>query len=83
MFSTNTLQVSDIHRKKGDHKYEKGKKPYEEGDNSADYNAGLPVVAFTFSENFKKDYPHIKQVRLVVAELLWSIALIILKGFHF
>lgn len=53
--------VSDIHREKGDHKFEKGKTPYEEGENSASYNAGLPVVAFTFSEDFKKDNPHIKQ----------------------
>lgn len=53
--------VSDIHRKKGDHKFEKGKKPYEEGKDSADYNAGLPVVAFTFSDDFKKEKPNIKQ----------------------
>jgi glutamate decarboxylase len=39
----------------------KGKKQYEEGENSADYNAGLPVVAFTLSDDFKKDYPHVKQ----------------------
>jgi glutamate decarboxylase len=53
--------VSDIHRKKGDFKYEKGKKPYEEGETSADYNAGLPVVAFTLTDEFHKDYPHVKQ----------------------
>ena len=53
--------VSDIHRKKGDFKYEKGKKPYEEGDNSADYNAGLPVVAFTLTDEFHKEFPHVKQ----------------------
>ena len=39
----------------------KGQKPYEEGENSGDYNAGLPVVAFTLSDDFKKDYPHVKQ----------------------
>lgn len=54
-------QVSDIHRKKGDHKYEKGKAQFEEGANSADYNAGLPVMAFTFSDDFKKNYPHLKE----------------------
>jgi glutamate decarboxylase len=54
--------VSDIHRKKGDHKFEQGKPQYEDGDTSADYNAGLPVVAFTFSDDVKKNYPHIKQV---------------------
>jgi glutamate decarboxylase len=53
--------VSDIHRKKGDFKYEKGKKQYDEGENSADYNAGLPVVAFTLTDEFHKDYPHVKQ----------------------
>ncbi|KAF2794089.1 glutamate decarboxylase [Melanomma pulvis-pyrius CBS 109.77] len=53
--------VSDIHRKKGDLVYEKGKTPYEEGQNSADYNAGLPVVAFALSDDFKKTYPHVKQ----------------------
>ncbi|KAF2462986.1 glutamate decarboxylase [Lindgomyces ingoldianus] len=53
--------ISDIHRKQGDHKYEKGKRQFEEGQNSADYNAGLPVVAFTVSDDFKKDYPHVKQ----------------------
>ncbi|KAF1977907.1 glutamate decarboxylase [Bimuria novae-zelandiae CBS 107.79] len=53
--------VSDIHRKKGDHKYEKGKPQYDSGDSSADYNAGLPVVAFTFTDDFKKDYPHLKE----------------------
>jgi len=54
--------VSDIHRKKGDYVYEKGKKPYTEGQSSADYNAGLPVVAFTLSDDFKRQYPHVKQV---------------------
>lgn len=53
--------VSDIHRKKGDFYYHEGAKPYEEGENSAEYNAGLPVVAFTLSDKFKKDYPHVKQ----------------------
>ncbi|KAF2689165.1 glutamate decarboxylase [Lentithecium fluviatile CBS 122367] len=54
--------VSDIHRKKGDNKYEKGKPQYEDGDTSADYNAGLPVVAFTFTDDVKKNFPLIKQV---------------------
>lgn len=54
--------VSEIHRKKGVYNFEKGAKPYTEGETSADYNAGLPVVAFTFTEDFKKQYPHIKQV---------------------
>jgi len=57
-----SLQVSDIHRKKGDYVYEKGEKPYTEGQSSADYNAGLPVVAFSLSDEFKRKYPHVKQV---------------------
>lgn len=55
--------VSDIHRPKGQHEY-KGKLDLDhedEGVSSADFNAGLPVVAFHFTEDFKKQYPHIKQ----------------------
>ena len=55
--------VSDIHRKKGEHTF-KGTKELvfgKEKETSADYNAGLPVVAFRFSDDFKKQYPHIRQ----------------------
>lgn len=55
--------VSDIHRKKGEHSF-KGKDDIvfgKEDETSADYNAGLPVVAFRLSDTFKKDYPHVKQ----------------------
>ncbi|KAI9674586.1 MAG: hypothetical protein M1829_003668 [Trizodia sp. TS-e1964] len=55
--------VSDIHRKKGEFVF-KGIKEVvfgHDGETSADYNAGLPVVAFGFSEEFRKEYPHIKQ----------------------
>lgn len=55
--------VSDIHRKKGEHRF-KGTKEAVFGhkdETSADYNAGLPVVAFRLSDDFKKDYPHVKQ----------------------
>lgn len=55
--------VSDIHRKKGEHAF-KGVKEAVFGkadETSADYNAGLPVVAFRFSDEFKKEFPHIKQ----------------------
>lgn len=31
------------------------------GETSADYVAGLPVVAFRFSDEFQKKYPHVKQ----------------------
>lgn len=33
----------------------------EKDQSSADFNAGLPVVAFRLSDEFKKDYPHVKQ----------------------
>lgn len=55
--------VSDIHRKRGEHNY-KGAAEIEygeEGETSAEYNAGLPVVAFCFSEDFKRDFGHVKQ----------------------
>lgn len=55
--------VSDIHRKKGDYEFKGVGEPVFSTDDetSADYNAGLPVVAFRFSDDFKKEYPHIKQ----------------------
>jgi len=57
--------VSDIHRPKGQTKYVKGEiAPSNEGETSADYNAGLPVVAFTLSDEFKEKYPHVKQVSI-------------------
>lgn len=55
--------VSDVHRKKGEHIY-MGKEAVEygeEGETSEGYNAGLPVVAFRLSDEFKKDYGHVKQ----------------------
>lgn len=55
--------ISDVHRKKGEHNF-KGTKAAvfsAEDETSADYNAGLPVVAFRLSEEFKKDFPHVKQ----------------------
>ena len=57
--------VSDIHRPKGQLEYKKDE-TYEgkEGETSADYNAGLPVVAFTLTDDFKQKYPHVKQVSI-------------------
>lgn len=55
--------VSDIHRPVGQLGYEKGEiAPTKEGETSADYNAGLPVVAFCLTDEFKQKYPHVKQV---------------------
>jgi hypothetical protein len=33
----------------------------KEDETSADYNPGLPVVAFRFSDDFKKEFPHLRQ----------------------
>ena len=57
--------VSDIHRPKGQH-VQKGVQELEppssgDDESSADYNAGLPVVAFRLSDEFKTNYGHIKQ----------------------
>lgn len=61
--------VSDIHRPKGSYHYTKGELPrHKQGETSADFNPGLPVVAFRLNDEFKKDYPHVKQV--VVSNLL-------------
>ncbi|MCJ1476150.1 hypothetical protein MMC13_004815 [Lambiella insularis] len=55
--------VSDIHRKKGEHEFTGMTEDLsrKEGETSADYNAGLPVVAFRFSDAFKNDYPKLRQ----------------------
>lgn len=55
--------VSDIHRKKGEHTFKGVSEAVfgKEDETSADYNAGLPVVAFRFSDEFKKEFPHLKQ----------------------
>lgn len=54
--------VSSIHQKKGLKAVKDtvllGSAP---GETSADYVAGLPVVAFRLSDRFQKDYPHVKQ----------------------
>jgi len=55
--------VSDVHRKKGEYSF-KGMNETVfglEDETSADYNAGLPVVAFRFSDEFRKEFPHLKQ----------------------
>lgn len=57
--------ISDIHRPKGQFDYQKGEiTPTKDGETSADYNAGLPVVSFTLSDDFKTDYSHVKQVSI-------------------
>ncbi|KAI9670884.1 MAG: hypothetical protein M1817_003769 [Caeruleum heppii] len=55
--------VSDIHRKKGEYTYRGIKDAVfgKEDESSADYNAGLPVVSFHFSDEFREEYPSIKQ----------------------
>lgn len=54
--------ISDVHRPKGQFEFNPAKGvSHKEGETSADYNPGLPVVAFSLSDQFKKDYPHVKQ----------------------
>lgn len=55
--------VSDIHRKKGEFAFAGTGAPVfsKEDETSADYNEGLPVVAFRFSDAFKTQFPHLKQ----------------------
>ncbi len=59
--------VSEIHRPKGTHHQTasaSGSAPQgftRPDETSADYNAGLPVVAFRFSDAFKAAFPHLKQ----------------------
>ncbi|PMD60879.1 glutamate decarboxylase [Hyaloscypha bicolor E] len=55
--------VSDIHRPVGEHSFlgTAAKVFSKEDETSADYNPGLPVVAFRFSDEFKKEFPHLKQ----------------------
>ncbi|KAL3425434.1 glutamate decarboxylase [Phlyctema vagabunda] len=67
--------VSDIHRAKGVFSLEAETSKaqsstqaptvkHEGEETSADYNAGLPVVAFHFSSAFKQEFPHIQQVTI-------------------
>jgi len=60
--------LSDVHRKRGFYGGGIGKSIKEgikgamfDDDNPHLYNAGLPVVAFRFSDEFKKEFPHVKQ----------------------
>jgi len=59
--------VSDIHRKKGVFSIEEAanNKVYE-GSEASDYNAGLPVVSFRFSKEFKEKYKHVKQASVSI-----------------
>ncbi|KAK9490718.1 pyridoxal phosphate-dependent transferase [Lipomyces doorenjongii] len=54
--------LSEIHRKKGLHKYVPG--IVDDSDDPEHYNAGLPVVAWRLSDDFKKNYPHVKQASI-------------------
>jgi glutamate decarboxylase len=55
--------VSSIHQRKGLKAVKDTVLPASaSGDEtSADYVPGLPVVAFRLSDQFQKDYPHVKQ----------------------
>ena len=47
----------------------------EEGETSGDYVAGLPVVSFRFTDEFRRQFPHIKQesVSLLMRARQWII----------
>nr|ALM31961.1 decarboxylase_GME2305 [Daldinia eschscholzii IFB-TL01] len=47
----------------------------EEGETSADYIAGLPVVSFRLTDEFQREFPHIKQesVSLLMRARQWII----------
>ena len=55
--------VSDIHHKKGAHLYKGPRELQAESvdEASAESNAGLLVIAFRFSDDYKKNYPHVTQ----------------------
>ena len=54
--------VSSIHRKRGESTFKRAKEVFHKvGETSADYNPGSPMVAFRFSDDFKKKFPLIKQ----------------------
>ena len=55
--------LSSIHRQKGVNNLEAMKTAVSglDSTSSAYYDAGLPVVAFRFSDKFKADFPKIKQ----------------------
>lgn len=55
--------ISDIHRSKGTYTFQGIKDAVfsKQDETSADYNPGLPVVAFRFSDEFKKEFPHVQQ----------------------
>ena len=56
--------VSEIHRPKGQYEFIKGQATQRlpGSSSSADYNAGLPVVAFCLTNEFRQQHPHVKQV---------------------
>ncbi|OAV88671.1 glutamate decarboxylase [Puccinia triticina 1-1 BBBD Race 1] len=53
--------LSDIHRKKVDMQKPRGQVLGESGVKFDEYVMGLPVVAFCWTEEFKKKHPHLKQ----------------------
>lgn len=53
--------LSDIHRKKGAHKFDPQHPETLEHEDHEYFNPGLPVVAFKLSDEFRKKYPMIPQ----------------------
>ncbi|KAI1392086.1 glutamate decarboxylase [Hypoxylon trugodes] len=71
--------VSDIHRRAGTTSGVIADAKHavlgEEGETSADYVTGLPVVSFRLTDDFHKEFPHIKQesVSLLMRARQWII----------
>jgi glutamate decarboxylase len=67
--------VSDVHREKPGGGPAKQAGADEEQQTSADYVAGLPVVSFRLSDEFKKEFPHVEQesVSLLMRARQWII----------
>ncbi|RYO95320.1 hypothetical protein DL763_003744 [Monosporascus cannonballus] len=71
--------LSDVHRKasttRGALTEAKTAVLGEEGETSADYVAGLPAVSFRFSDEFRREFPHVKQesVSLLMRARQWII----------
>lgn len=79
--------VSGIHRKTAFRGVTEAVLPTH-AESSADYKPGLPVVSFRLSDDFQKEYPHVKQesislllrVKQYIIPSMWKVHLLSPKG---
>ena len=79
--------VSGIHRKTAFRGVTEAVLPTH-GESSADYKPGLPVVSFRLSDDFQKEYPHVKQesislllrAKQYIIPSMWRVHLLSPKG---